>query len=294
MHDIHRDTNDVKDGNLTPLGEDADSGGEGSVSNGGRCGGEAAPLDPRFRWTRFYEAMANGLLAFRSRRGELLAEICEFDRNLKRKKKTENLGDICPFSVMARFNRVGCGYGKRANFARNLASFLRISESVPEAFDCVGIPILPSTNVLFFDLQNERKSEDINTMWEVFACALALARSDGMEEPRKAFLRSYDKALKVKWVDAPKLTIGLYWLRPWFFPSLDGNSWEYIEDVLDIFMPFDSPKKKGPKGKTYLDFRKETEARFEDENYPVRSFPELAFKSAEYKKTKRKNVLSPP
>ena len=111
---------------------------------------------------------------------------------------------------------------------------------------------------------------------------MLLDLASGMEEKRDAFTRSYDKALGVNKVGAAKLTMGLYWIRPRFFLSLDGNSWDYIKDELGIPIPCDGPEEKGPSGESYLALRKKFLKHFRDENYPAHSFPELAFKSAEY------------
>ncbi len=240
----------MNDDNLTPPGEGVDS---------------------RFPWTGFYEAVADGLMAYRdqTKRVGLLAEICEFDPDLKKKNQEENMDDICPFSVMARFNRERPGDPKRLEFAENLASLLGITESAPETFSHVGIPTVNRSSTVFFAHRKEnRKDGDVDTMWEVFACALDLAKSD-RAGTRAAFIRSYDKALDVKWVGAFKLAIGLYWIRPWFFLPLDKNSRGRIEKELGV--PVDVSD-----GESYLALRDKLAARFKDESCPVRSFPELA------------------
>ena len=276
----------MKDEHRTQPGEAADSAGEDSVSNGGNGGGESASLDPNFGWTYFYEAMANRLLAFRSRRVELLAKVCELDDNLREK----NLEDICPFSVMAKFNLAHLGFCKeREEFAKSLACSLdisEISELAPKNFGYVGIPNLIALTALYFPPLKEERKGAVDTMWELFAYALDLA--SGMEEKRDAFTRSYDKALGVNKVGVAKLTIGLYWIRPRFFLSLDGNSWDYIKDKLGIPIPCDGPQEKGPSGESYLALRKKFLEHFRDENYPAHSFPELAFKSAEYTERKER------
>ncbi len=262
----------MNDENLTSPGEDADS-------DGGNGGGRSVPLAPNFGWTCFYEAMADKILACRNqpKRGELLAKSCEIDRNLAGKK----LDDICPFSVMARFNRgrpAPARHGTRVNFAKGLASdsFFGISEPAPETCEYFGIPVISRGNPLFFDPE-KRKPDDIDTMWELFACALALAKSDRVET-REAFVCSYDKALGVHGVEVPKLTIGLFWIRPWFFLPLDKWSRGYIKEELRIS---DNPLKEGSSGEGYLALRKKLVKRFEEKTCPVRSFPALACEDPE-------------
>ena len=174
----------MNDENLTPPGEDADSDGEGSVSNGGRCCGESAPSAPNFGWTYFYEAMANRLLAFRYRRVELLAKVCELDDNLREK----NLGDICPFSVMAKFNLAHLEFcEKREEFAKSLACSLdipEISELAPKNFGYVGIPNLIALTALYFPPLKEERKGAVDTMWELFAYAPRFSEWDGGETRR--------------------------------------------------------------------------------------------------------------
>lgn len=75
---------------------------------------------------------------------------------------------------------------------------------------------------MFFGFDNKRQPDDIDTLWEAFAQAIAFAESDDAEA-RSAFVSAYDNATQrygVGW----NLTMGLYWIRPWNFPTLDGQS----------------------------------------------------------------------
>ena len=219
--------------------------------------------------------MADGLLAFCFSRGELLAKVCKFDPDLEKKRLEENMDDICPFSVMARFNRTPLGCDNRAKFAESLAPFLGVSEPVPEKFDHVGIPTVQNRGegILFFDHKTKCK-DDIDTLWEVFARALALVRSNGMDGTRAAFICSYNKALEIEKVYVPKLTKGLYWIRPWFFLPLDECSEDYIKEELRIS---EDPRKEGESGEGYLKLRNNVAACFNKKTCSAHSFPELAW-----------------
>jgi 5-methylcytosine-specific restriction protein B len=69
--------------------------------------------------------------------------------------------------------------------------------------------------------------------------------------------------------------MGLYWIRPWNFPTLDGQSQRYISKKLNIQIGMN-----GPKGRCnatdYLAVLDTLEARFQEDAYPVHSFPELS------------------
>lgn len=241
--------------------------------------GDSAVDKRRFNWTRFYGAVADKLLTFRTRRDELIAGIhviaSKVDglSNLQdqfRDGSSGPLKDICPFTAMGIFNR-GITDANRKAIASELASLLGVSEPVPDSFE--GIPILNNQKSWFFGFDNKRQPDDIDILWEAFAQAIAFAESDDAEA-RSAFILAYDNATLINGVGW-NLTMGLYWIRPWNFPTLDSQSQRYISKKLNIEIG-----KNGPKGRCnatdYLAVLDTLEARFQEDAYPVHSFPELS------------------
>ncbi len=241
--------------------------------------GDSAVDKRRFNWPRFYEAVADKLLTFRNRRDELIAGIHVIASKVDGLSNLQDqfadgssgpLKDICPFTAMGIFNR-GITDANRKAIASELASLLGVSEPVPDSFE--GIPILNNQKSWFFGFDNKRQPDDIDTLWEAFAQAIAFAESDDAEA-RSAFVSAYDNATQrygVGW----NLTMGLYWIRPWNFPTLDGQSQRYISKKLNIQIGMN-----GPKGRCnatdYLAVLDTLEARFQEDAYPVHSFPELS------------------
>ena len=241
--------------------------------------GDSAVDKRRFNWTRFYEAVADKLLTFRNRRDELIAGIHVIASKVDGLSNLQDqfadgssgpLKDICPFTAMGIFNR-GITDANRKAIASELASLLGVSEPVPDSFE--GIPILNNQKSWFFGFDNKRQPDDIDILWEAFAQAIAFAESDDAEA-RSAFVSAYDNATQrygVGW----NLTMGLYWIRPWNFPTLDGQSQRYISKKLNIQIGMN-----GPKGRCnttdYLAVLDTLEARFQEDAYPVHSFPELS------------------
>lgn len=241
--------------------------------------GDSAADKRRFNWTRFYEAVADKLLTFRNRRDELISGIHAIASKVDGLSNLQDqfadgpsgpLKDICPFTAMGIFNR-GITDANRKAIASELASLLGVSEPVPDSFE--GIPILNNQKSWFYGFDNKRQPDDIDTLWEVFAQAIAFAESDDTEA-RSAFVSAYDNATQrygVGW----NLTMGLYWIRPWNFPTLDGQSQRYISKKLNIQIGMN-----GPKGRCnatdYLAVLDTLEARFQEDAYPVHSFPELS------------------
>ena len=244
-----------------------------------------------FGWTKFYEEMASKLLGFRYRRDELIAGIHKISEksdvvSILNDQYEEGviggpLKDICPFTVMAIFNR-GITDDNRKVIAKELAQLIGVSEPVPDSFD--GIPIVNNQRTWFFGYSYKRHSDDIDILWEVFARAISFAdlndRDEG-DEASEHFAAAYDKAMDIYGVGW-NLTMGLYWIRPWSFLTLDGQSQEYISKKLKIKI-----SKYGPKGRCnsndYLGLVENLEIRFLEDTYPVHSFPELSLAAYNYK-----------
>jgi len=248
--------------------------------------GDTAVDKRRFIWTRFYQALADKLLLFRDKRDELVAEIHEIAgrvdglTNLQDQYADGSSGplkDICPFTTMGIFNR-GITDSNRKIIATELAKFLGVEESVPDSFE--GIPVLNNQKSWFFGYEKHRKPDDIDTLWKIFAAAIRFADTEDAEA-RASFTTAYDNAAQryqVGW----NLTMGLYWIRPWNYPTLDSQSQRYIQNKLRIKIDTNGPKGRCD-ANDYLTVLDTMEARFKEEAYPVHSFPELSLEAWFYK-----------
>jgi len=242
--------------------------------------------EQRFRWTQFYSAVADGLLAFQNDRAALLAGIYDIATRVDGLSYLKDqyadgtsgpLRDICPFTTIGIFNR-GSTDANRKTIAAELAQLLGVEEAVPESFE--GIPTLNNMKSWYFSFEKDRQLDDIQALWDVFASAIRYAESDD-PGTRSTFVRAFDNANgrpDVGW----NLTMGLYWIRPWSFLSLDGRSQLYINRKLGTQIPLNGPKKRCT-ADDYLSVVDNLEARFQEEAYPVHSFPELSLAAWLYK-----------
>ena len=180
------------------------------------------------------------------------------------------LKDICPFTTIGIFNR-GLTDANRKTIARALAGMLGVSEPVPESFE--GIPLLNNQRTWFFSYSYKRQPDDIDSLWEVFARAIALAESDNGES-RSAFALAYDRTTQRRGVGW-NLTMGLFWIRPWHFPTLDVPSQRYIREKLHIQIGMNGPKGRCS-ASDYLAVLDTLNAHFQAATYPVHSFPALS------------------
>lgn len=241
----------------------------------------------RFGWTKFYESLADKLLEFRHDRSALLKGIQEIA------SRVEGLGylaedqfadgtrgflrDICPFTTFGIFNR-GIKDSNRKIVAAELAKFLGVQEAVPESFE--GIPVLNNMKSWYFPREIKREPEHIDALWSVFAAGIKFADTDD-EDARENFVAAFDSATGrpgVGW----NLTFGLYWTRPWAFPSLDNPSLVYITKKLNVPIGRSGPKRRCS-ATDYLAVMGALEPRFQEGSYPVHSYPELSLEAWMYR-----------
>ncbi|MBN3099493.1 AAA family ATPase [Pectobacterium brasiliense] len=239
---------------------------------------DTAEHDVKFAWARFYEAFASALLAWRNRRAELVKGIHLIAADVDgmshlQDKPAEGeafpLKDICPFTTMGLFNR-NLTDTNRKIIASRLANLLGVNEPVPDSF--AGIPLLNNQKSWFFGYEKSRDPDDIERLWEMFSQAMTLA--DNKNTTSADFTSAYDIASAVRNVGW-NLSMGLYWARPRFYPTLDSQSQYYIQKVLNIKI-----LKNGAKGRcsgqNYLSIMQALKEAFIQSNYPVHSFPELS------------------
>ena len=245
--------------------------------------GDTEQTDSRFAWTSFYQAFASRLLDFEERRDELIAGLKElseagqvptlgyfFEKDAQGNRWF--LEDICPFTFMGAFNRGATDENRRA-VAAALARIIDLDRPVPEAFE--GIPVLNNQRSWFFAYQVKRRTGDIDRLWALFREALWYA--DAAEDDAalsQALTERYDEVLAQRGVGW-NLTIGLYWVRPWTFLPLDHYTRSYLQDRFGISLPGSHQYQKFS-GESYLALLEELAVKFEEEDSPVKSFPELS------------------
>jgi len=241
--------------------------------------GDAPEKTEQFKWTRFYEEVADHLRAYRKDRSPLVEELHRIASELNVLSNLNDqfsdgssgpLQDICPFTFMGTFNR-GFTDANRTMIATALAEFFGIKESVPDTFE--GIPVLNNQKSWLFGYEKDRNPEDIDLLWDVFEKAIELA-GEGDDSSEVEFIEAYKKAAACKQVGW-NLTMGLYWIRPWVFPTLDGQSRPFIQDQLHMDLKASAPNKRCS-AEEYLELKAQLEDKFKTADFAVHSFPELS------------------
>lgn len=243
--------------------------------------GDIPEEDVRFKWTQFYEAIADSLIAYADKRADLTKFVLELAKTHELSYlHDKGLEDIDPFTVMGIFNR-GMTDENRQRLASDIADFLKVDIEIPATFE--AIPILNNQKSCFFWGMGKRDDHVIDELWALFEVALKFS-DDGEDVSLEDFEKHYDvvSAHKgIRW----NLTMGLYWIRPWFYPTLESQSQAYLAS-LSIKPDFNGPKKTC-KGSDYLSIREKLLLRFAEATFSVHSFPELSLHAWE-KPTQKK------
>ena len=188
----------------------------------------------QFTWIQIYQELADELVNWENRQTVLI----QFLEDLRGKgfvitplqDKDEDgakflLEEIDPFTFFGSFNRQ-IREDQRRSILAEVKEFFSLHSALPSDFD--GIPVMNNLRSWFFSYRKEREIDDIAKLWLTFKLAL---NEDPLEN--KAFRDAFDEASQIKGVNVI-LTMGLFWIRPHIFLSLDHRNCEY----LDIKLPY--------------------------------------------------------
>ena len=175
-----------------------------------------------------YQELARELAGWENRQEELVSYLEElrtqgyvvtplYDKD--RDGKRFLLKEIDPFTFFGVFNR-RIGFDQRAAILSQIKDFFQLKRELPEDFD--GVPLLNNMKSWFFSSQPFRRGDDVQKLWRVFRLAL---EEEPLENPH--FLQVFDEALQVRQTNI-NLTMGLFWIRPDTFLSLDQTNRAYL------------------------------------------------------------------
>ena len=237
----------------------------------------------RYQWTKFNEEVADKLLLYKNKRRELLKGVSSFMDKCLGDSSTP-LKDISPFTIMGIFNRCIADKNK-IDIATKLAKFLEVTEPVPNNFD--GAPLLNPESSWNLGSDVNRKSEDIDNLWNVFERGIWLAdNSDKNGDEALQFSEAYKKAVDQHDVGLINLSIGLYLTRPWQFVPLDICSQDYIKEKLGMDLELGASKKYC-NGDDYSSLTMQFYMKFKGDDFQVHSFPELSHEAFLYGNEKK-------
>lgn len=181
------------------------------------CAIEELGWNKRLTWIPYYIELSDKLFQYKDNRKPLLDIVYALDRKFIGYIKAEDGGhvsDIDPFTVFGIFNR-GITNDNRIKLCQYFKEKLNIQAPVPSDFD--GVPVVNNMMAVFFWRENE--STDIQPLWNLF---LAVLSND--KEMVKSCFDIVTAQQGIKW----NITMGLYWIRPYDYISLDTRNRDYL------------------------------------------------------------------
>jgi 5-methylcytosine-specific restriction protein B len=124
------------------------------------------------------------------------------------------LDEMDPFTFFATFNR-GLTTENRIEILKVLKARMQVRTSLPSDFE--GIPVVNLQQSWFFPYKKTRNPGDIEALWD-FAEAAVLKDMQTLQGDL------FERCLKIRTIALPKLTVGLFWLRPQKFMPFDRHS----------------------------------------------------------------------
>lgn len=182
----------------------------------------------QFTWIPIYQELADELTKWRSRQEELIAFLEDLRANeyvitpfLDRDDEGARfpLKEIDPFTFLGVFNR-GIRNEHRIAILSQMKKKFNLQSQLPNDFD--GIPVLNNQSSWFISFQGKRKVGDVDKLWQIFQLALKEKPLNDQEFPK-----AFNDALTVRRTNV-NLTMGLFWIRPNTFLSLDQINRAYL------------------------------------------------------------------
>ena len=181
-----------------------------------------------FTWVEFYQEFADKLLPYKNNRQELIIKVRQMFEitgiNMPLLETDNQIVDMDPFTVFGLFNK-SLTDANRIAILSAFKDLFNIDAAVPATFD--GIPVLHPLKATFYGF-SDREENDIPNLWELFEAALNLEKQDSTNN-RVIFSELFDQVRSQKCVRW-NITMGLYWIRPFYFLSLDSRNRWYLQD----------------------------------------------------------------
>ncbi len=167
-----------------------------------------------FTWVPFFKELSERLLTYRDNRKDLLSIFYGIGPLLTHayQEAGKRITDITPFTVLGTL-AVG-NTERRSQFASYYKDKFELQSAIPT--DYIGLPSLHPQRVMF--IFGEDKASYTEAFWNLFSAAL---NGDEITE-------SFDAVMKVKGTNR-NVTMGLFWMAPKRFLSLDSTSEHYLK-----------------------------------------------------------------
>ncbi len=182
----------------------------------------------QFDWVDFYKELADTLLVYKDNRQGLIDKIRKIyeitELNLPSLELDNQIDDIDPFTVFGLFNK-NLKRDNRVRITQAIAQLFKITKPTPTSF--ASLPVLDSRTATFYHFKGKREANDIDDLWTLFESALVFAAKP-TKSNRDKLENAFDLNIQKKGIGLAKITIGLYWIAPDSFLSLDRTNKAYV------------------------------------------------------------------
>lgn len=232
-------------------------------------------MENTFTWMPIYQELANELVNWESRQPELIAFLDELrekglpitsTQDTNRDGERFLLQEIDPFTFIGVFNRQ-IKNENRFSILVEMKRFFELSNPLPDDFE--GLPTLNNMKSWLFPYQRDRDPGHIPHLWKTFKLALS-----GDPVKNREFIEAFDRALAYRIVNI-NLTMGLFWIRPEMFLSLDSVNRTYFNEKIPG---------SGLSARYYMDFLNRMRAQ-------GKPFPELSREA--WRSSQREDIVQP-
>ena len=179
-------------------------------------------------WTDFYQEFADVLLTYKNKRTLLINKVKEVFQNIDLPmptlEKDNNIVDIDPFTIFGTFNK-GLKDENRFKIIKSIKSVFNIKADIPKDFN--GIPLVNNMGATFYYFVDDRGKSDIDDLWNLFEVAIEYSNDMPLNEKYSKFNDLYNNVSKKKGIKS-KLSMGLFWIRPFSYISLDSRNTQFL------------------------------------------------------------------
>ena len=191
-------------------------------------------LNPRstmadFTWKPIYRELAQKLLEFKDRQGELIALLKQLEesglkvisvRDRFPGGASGDMTEIDPFTFFASFNRNITKENRLAVLAE-LKTRWALNAPLPEKFD--GIPIMNPQNSWLIRYAKDREPGAVPALWALAAAVVTASKPDDVSPSL------IEACLRPGKGNLTSITMGMFWFNPEQFAALDWKNQSFAE-----------------------------------------------------------------
>lgn len=177
-----------------------------------------------YTWIEIYQEIGRKLMEYEQRQDELVSVLKRIgEAGLPVISLTDwntdsqgfDLQVLDPFTFFAVFNRMNVTLANRQKILAFIKKEWSLAAEVPSDF--CGVPTVYPLSARFTDNARNRGDGEIPGLWR-------LARETVSKGPSEFDPSILDACLSFKGLGLPKLTIGMFWLRPMEYPAVDNKN----------------------------------------------------------------------